>query len=137
MSRKPALQKRQITSRNSGRSLNQGSGRSRLFGRGGFSQSGPRRPYSDQVQLRAPLMKVAISLGLFLLLAGGWLGWQTGNMRTELSQAREEQVGLARDNHALLARREKLLAREQIITRAASLGLYPPRPEQIRKLGSK
>jgi hypothetical protein len=82
-------------------------------------------------------MKVAISLGLVLLLAGGWLGWQTGSVRTELSQAREEQIGLARDNHALLARRDKLLAREQIITRAASLGLYPPRPEQIRKLGSK
>jgi hypothetical protein len=82
-------------------------------------------------------MKVAISLGLVLLLAGGWLCWQTGRMRTELSQAREEQTGLARDNHALLARREKLLDREQIISRAANLGLYPPRPEQIRKLGSK
>jgi len=57
--------------------------------------------------------------------------------QSELSRERVEQVDLTRDNRALLARREKLLAREQIIARAATLGLYPPRPEQIRKLGTR
>jgi uncharacterized protein HemX len=83
-------------------------------------------------------LSATISLVLVLLLAGGgWLGWQVGRTRSTLSRERLKQAELTRNNRELLARLEKLLIREQIIARAATLGLYPPRPEQIRKLGTR
>ncbi len=83
-------------------------------------------------------MPVAGFVVLLLLLAGGvWLGWQVGRTRAGLSTEREEQVVLSRHNRELLTQREKLLDRERIIARAAPLKLYPPRPDQIRKLGTR
>jgi len=81
---------------------------------------------------------VAISLILVLLLAGGgWLGWQVVRTRAELDREKEAAGVLALDNRVLNDRREKLLAREQIVARAARLGIYPPGPAQIRKLGAR
>jgi len=117
--------------------LSPGSTRFRLFRRPDQVQGGSHLARRDRKRLRTPLeMALSLILGL-LLVGGGWLGWQVARTQSELSRERVEQVDLTRDNRALLARREKLLAREQIIARAATLGLYPPRPEQIRKLGTR
>ena len=69
--------------------------------------------------------------------AGGWLGWQVAETRSQLSREREVRDGLTRSNRELLGRREKMMGRERIISLAAEMGLYPPRPEQVRKLGTR
>jgi hypothetical protein len=72
---------------------------------------------------------------LFLLLGVGvWLGWQVNTGRAELAREREAGSGLARGNRELTAQRQRLLVKDRILAKAAVLGLYPPRPEQIRKL---
>lgn len=80
---------------------------------------------------------MALLFVTLFLAVSGWLAWQAGQVRAELARQRQVQTDLARSNHELSARKEKLQAREQIIARAAALGLYPPHPDQIRKLGTR
>lgn len=76
--------------------------------------------------------------GLFLAVAVigcGCLGWQVQQQGSSLSQERFEQEGLTRANRELSGKRDHLLVRDNITRRAAALGLYPARPDQLRTLG--
>jgi len=76
--------------------------------------------------------------GLFLAVAVvgvGLLSWQVQERGSALSQEKYEQDGLIRANRELSGKREHLLARDNILRRGASLGLYPARPDQVRNVG--
>ena len=137
MSRKPASQKRPVAGRDRRHALNSGAARSGYSGGLKRSAGGSRRILGKPVWYREPLPVVAGMLLLVLLSAGGWLGWQVAETRSQLSREREVRDGLTRSNRELLGRREKMMGRERIISLAAEMGLYPPRPEQVRKLGTR
>lgn len=81
---------------------------------------------------------ILVSLIFVLLLAGGsWLGWKVAQTRSDINRERLTQTKLVRDNRKLSNRRDKMMLRGQIIDRASRLGLYPPRPKQIRKLSPR
>lgn len=82
-----------------------------------------------------PLTVLAVTAAFLLLSGSGWLGWQVQRHNSALFQEKMEQDGLARVNRDLSGQRERLLARDHIIRRAAALGLYPARPDQVRKIG--
>jgi hypothetical protein len=136
MSRKPSSQKRPVAGRSRPRALNSGPARPGYSGGLERSAGVSRRILDKPVWYRAPL-PVFAGILLVLLGAGGWLGWQVAEARSQLSRELEVRDGLTRSNRELLDRREKMMSRERIIPLAAEMGLFPPRPEQIRKLGTR
>lgn len=73
---------------------------------------------------------------LVVALCGvGWVGWQAQQRSGALSQEKFAQDGLARVNRELTGKRNQLLARDNILRRAAALGLYPAQAAQLRKIG--
>jgi len=101
-----------------------------------------RRPISRRVAKAEHWSAQPLTLmaGLFLAVAViglGALTWQVQQRGAALSQERFEQDGLTRANRELSGKREHLLARENILRRGATLGLYPARPDQIRTVGNK
>ena len=111
----------------------------------------PNRPVSRPVPVRrrsvsrrvardehwfAQPVPILAAVGLFVLLGcAAWLGWQVQHHNAQLSQEKMAQDSLARSNRFLTGQRDRLLARDNIVNRAAALGLYPARPEQVRKIG--
>jgi hypothetical protein len=101
---------------------------------------GRRRSVSRRVsregQLLSPPLQVMGAFGLFVLVSCvGWLGWQVQSHHGVLSRERFAQEQLSRTNRELTGQRDRLLARDNIVSRAAGLGLYPARPDQVRKIG--
>lgn len=101
---------------------------------------GRRRSVSRRVsregQVLSQPVQVVAAFGLFVLVSCvGWLGWQVQRHHGVLSQERFAQEQLNRTNRDLTGQRDRLLARDNIVSRAASLGLYPARPDQVRKIG--
>ena len=77
----------------------------------------------------APII-VVMSLSV---VASLWFGWQIDKDLGELSLNRQEFAIETEINQELIARRDSLLARENITKKAAVLGLFPPNDKQIRK----
>lgn len=94
-----------------------------------------RRVARDEHWFSRPLPVLAVSLMALLLITSGWLGWQVHHRNSVLSQERTAQDSLARTNRDLTGQRDRLLARDNIVNRAAALGLYPAGPEQVRRIG--
>lgn len=111
----------------------------------------PHRPVSRQASVRrrsvsrrvvrdehwfAQPVPVLTAIGLVILLVcSGWLGWQVQRHNAQLFQEKMAQDNLDRSNRVLTGQRDRLLSRDNIVNRAAALGLYPARPDQIRKVG--
>ena len=100
-----------------------------------------RRPTSRRVARAEhwsaqPLTFVAGLMLAVAVVGVGLLSWQVQQRGSALSQERFEQDGLTRANRELTGKREQLLARDNIMRRGASLGLYPARPDQIRTIGN-
>lgn len=94
-----------------------------------------RRVARDEHWYSEPLPVLAASALLMLLICSGWLGWQVQHHGSVLSQEKMAQDNLARTNRDLTGQRDRLLARDNIVNRAAALGLYPAGPDQVRKIG--
>ncbi|MFO7606295.1 MAG: hypothetical protein R6W72_08355 [Desulfurivibrionaceae bacterium] len=62
-----------------------------------------------------------------------WFVWRIDSDLGELSRSRQELVDETEANRELTARRDFLLSRENMVKKAAVLGLFPPTDEQIRK----
>ena len=77
----------------------------------------------------APII-VVMSLSV---VASLWFGWQIDKGLGELSRNRQEFAIETEMNRELIARRDSLLAKENITKKAAVLGLFPPNDKQIRK----
>jgi len=106
------------------------------------SRSAPvrRRPVSRRAVregqgLSRPLPLLAGVGAALLLICAAWMGWQVQHHSMLLSSEILAQDGLTRNNQALVAQRDRLLARENIVRRASALGLYPATPDQVRKIG--
>lgn len=99
-----------------------------------------RRPMTRRVaraehwtaQPLAIMASVALAVAV---VSVGFLGWQVQQRGSAISQERFEQDGLSRANRELSGKRDLLLARDNITRRAATLGLYPARPDQLRTIG--
>ena len=98
-------------------------------------RSGARRVGRDDHWFTEPLTALAAVALVMLIVSSGWLGWQVQHHNSVLSQEKMAQDSLARTNRDLSGQRDRLLARDNIVNRAAALGLYPAGPEQIRKIG--
>jgi hypothetical protein len=106
------------------------------------SRSAPvrRRPVSrrvarDEHWFSEPLPLLAASALVMLLICSGWLGWQVQHHGSVLAGEKMAQDSLVRTNQDLTGQRDRLLARDNIVNRAAALGLYPAGPDQVRKIG--
>lgn len=62
-----------------------------------------------------------------------WFGWKIDKGLGELSRNRQGLAIEAEMNQELVAKRDSLLARENIIRKAAVFGLFPPTDKQLRK----
>ena len=99
-----------------------------------------RRPVSRRMaraeHWSAQPLALLTSLALAVAVVGvGFLGWQVQQRGSSLSQERFDQDGLTRANRELSGKRDQLLARDNITRKAAMLGLYPARPDQLRTIG--
>lgn len=94
-----------------------------------------RRVARDEHWFAQPVPVLAAVGLVILLVCSGWLGWQVQHHNSQLSQEKMAQDNLARSNRVLTGQRDRLLARDNIVNRAAALGLYPARPDQLRKIG--
>lgn len=72
-----------------------------------------------------------MSLSVFASL---WLGWRINKDLGELSRNRQVCADVTEMNRELIARRDSLLAKENIVKKAAVLGLLPPTDKQVRKI---
>lgn len=136
MSRKFTVQKRQVTG---------------FGGLAGMITTYPQRPVSRSAPVRRrtvsrrmvrdehwfsePLPALAAVALMMLIVSSGWLGWQVQHHGSVLSQEKMAQDNLARTNRDLTGQRDRLLTRDNIVNRAAALGLYPAGPGQVRKIG--
>jgi len=82
-----------------------------------------------------PLAILAVFALAVAVVGVGFLGWQVQERGSAVSQERFAQDGLIRANRELSSKRDQLLARDNITSRAAMLGLYPARPDQLRTIG--
>ncbi|NTV13989.1 MAG: hypothetical protein HGA96_08700 [Desulfobulbaceae bacterium] len=99
-----------------------------------------RRPVSRRVAkaehwTAQPLTFLAGLLLAVAVVGVGFLSWQVQQRGSALAQEKFEQDGLSRTNRELSGKREQLLVRDNITRRAAVLGLYPARPDQLRTIG--
>lgn len=94
-----------------------------------------RRVARDEHWFAQPVSVLAAAVLVVLLGCAGWLGWQVQHHNAQLSQEKMAQDSLVRSNRLLTGQRDRLLARDNIVHRAAALGLYPARPDQVRKIG--
>ncbi|MEN8135975.1 MAG: hypothetical protein ABFS18_10660 [Thermodesulfobacteriota bacterium] len=99
----------------------------------GRTESGTgRRKANDSLPwgLGLPIILV-ISLSV---VASLWFGWKIDKGLGELARNRHEIVSETEVNSQLITRRDGLLAKENIVKKAAVLGLFPPTDKQIRKI---
>jgi len=94
-----------------------------------------RRGARDEHWFARPSSILAAAALVILLICGGWLGWQVQRHSSVLSQEKMAQDGLAQTHLLLSGQRDRLLARDNIVHRAETLGLFPARPDQVRKIG--
>ncbi len=83
-----------------------------------------------------PVQVVLVVALLLVFCGGGWLAWQNRAARLELGRARETRNELTRHSQELLAKQQRGESEKNLLPRAAGFGLYPPRPDQLRKQGA-
>lgn len=71
---------------------------------------------------------------LVSFVASLWFAWQINKNLGEFSRQQETFAREKEINTDLIARRDKLSAKENISKKAAVLGLFPPNDKQIRKI---
>jgi hypothetical protein len=68
------------------------------------------------------------------VVASLWFGWRIDKDLGELARNRQELARETDMNRELTARRDSLLVKENIVKKAAVLGLFPPTDKQLRKI---
>ena len=82
---------------------------------------------------REGYLSVLAGLIIVAMIGGaGWLAWETAGTESALARARMDGERLSEIQRGLMARRGQMASRENILPRASAMGLYPPRPEQVR-----
>jgi hypothetical protein len=75
------------------------------------------------------ILVISLSVGASL-----WFGWKIDKGLGELARNRHEITSETEVNLQLISQRDGLLAKENIVKKAAVLGLFPPTDKQIRKI---
>ncbi len=98
------------------------------------------RPVSGAVRRKSnDAMPWRVGLPIILVMslsvvASLWFGWRIDKDLGALSRNRQELASATEMNRELIARRDSLLAKKNILKKAAVLGLFPPTDKQIRKI---
>lgn len=75
---------------------------------------------------------IALVIALTIIVSL-WFGWKIDNGLDELFLKQQKFSSETEKNLALVAKRDRLFAKESIVRKAAVLGLFPPTENQIRK----
>ena len=77
---------------------------------------------------------VLATLTLAAVGSGFWVAWAVRSGLDEMACQQQQRQELLQRHRELGEQRHQLLARERIEEEAARLGLFPPRPGQVRPL---